>query len=169
LLKQHREMLERAKALGETGDGFNLIGHVPEAAESFLRLLSDFAAGQNLSDGLVQQTTLFLVRSDGRLLGETRLRHELTESLRIEGGHVGYFIHPDHRGLGYGREILRLSLLQLRRLKVENVLVTCNANNYRSRRVILANGGQFAYQSTVLTSGQPVDAFWIRVDPLPNA
>ncbi len=99
---------------------------------------------------------------DGRIVGETRIRHGLSPVLEIEGGHVGYFIHPDHRGRGLGNAILTLALRELAGLGVTKVLVTCNADNERSRRVIERNGGVFDRYTTSPKSGKQVMRFWIE-------
>ncbi len=80
---------------------------------------------------------------DGDLfIGEASIRHQLDARLMQEGGHIGYGIRPSHRGQGYGKRILALSLLECRRLGIERVLVTCLDSNIPSARIIEANGGQ---------------------------
>ena len=50
----------------------------------FVQKLRDYAKGINLPEGWVPGSTYWLVR-DGRVLGVSNLRHELTEFLRHEG------------------------------------------------------------------------------------
>ena len=112
------------------------------------------------------QTTRWLAL-DETVVGEVRMRHALSPRLEIEGGHVGYFIHPDHRGRGYGTLILRLALEQLRTFGVGDVLVTCDDDNLRRRRVIERNGGVFDRHTVSPRTGKAVATFWIR-KPLPS-
>ena len=50
---------------------------------------------------------------------------------------------PEQRGRGYATEILRLALVECRRLGIGRALVTCDIDNPASRRVIEKNGGEF--------------------------
>ena len=88
----------------------------------------------------VPQTTYFLY-VDGVPVGSGSVRNFLTDSLRKVGGHIGYTISPNYRGMGYGKEILRLLLIEAKKIGIDRVLVTANVNNIRSQRVALSNGG----------------------------
>ena len=79
-----------------------------------------------------------------RYLGVVSVRHRLTRSLRVFGGHIGYAIRPSERRKGYGRRILKLVLPKARKLGLKRVLVTCSPRNLASRKVIEGNGGVFA-------------------------
>jgi len=58
----------------------------------------------------VPATTYFTVRkADNKIVGSIQLRHELSDVLRIHGGHIGYGVCPSERGKGYGT--LQLSLV----------------------------------------------------------
>ena len=162
-LPSYLAMLEAAHARGETGDGYTLVDPKPLHRDpaGYVHRLREIEAGAALPAGWVPMGTRWLVGSDG-VVGECRIRHRLSPSLEIEGGHVGYFIHPEHRGQGLGRRILALALIELRRIGVTDVLVTCNADNERSRRVIEANGGTFDHYTTSPKSGKQVMRFWIR-------
>jgi len=89
---------------------------------------------------LVPETFWWLVEGD-EFIGVTSVRHELTESLRKVGGHIGYAIRPLKRRMGYGRLILELALEKAKELGLRRVLVTCDADNIASRKIIESNGG----------------------------
>jgi predicted acetyltransferase len=77
-------------------------------------------------------------------VGSLALRHELTEFLLREGGHIGYSVRPSARRRGHAREALRLALpLAREEVGLDRVLVTCRESNEASRRVIEANGGVY--------------------------
>lgn len=69
------------------------------------------------------------------------IRHSLTEHLLKIGGHIGYWIRPSKRNMGYGKKILAFSLPEAKKLGISKILVTCNDNNLSSRRIIEENGG----------------------------
>ena len=111
------------------------------AAEAELRAAADPRTHRDA--GLVSQTTLWLV--DGReYLGRLSIRHALTDRLRIEGGHIGYEIRPTRRRRGYATVILGMGLPIANGLGIDPALLTCDASNVASRRVIEANGGRLA-------------------------
>ena len=74
-------------------------------------------------------------------LGRIALRHELTDSLRAEGGHIGYDVRPSARR-GHATAMLAAVLPHARAMGIDAVLLTCDASNVASRRVIEANGGE---------------------------
>jgi predicted acetyltransferase len=89
----------------------------------------------------VPQTTLWLL--DGQeYLGRLSIRHALTDQLRIEGGHIGFEIRPTQRRRGYATVMLRTSLPIANELGIDPALLTCDATNIASRRVIESNGGR---------------------------
>ena len=46
--------------------------------------------------------TYYYLWNEGKLIGEFRITHHLTEALRNGAGHIGYSIKRDERGKGYG-------------------------------------------------------------------
>ncbi len=101
----------------------------------------EIARGIDLPTGFVRQTIYWLYDGD-RPVGSAKLRHALTDALRIEGGNIGYGIRPTERNKGYGRALLRLMLAEAGRQGLDRVLVTINNMNLPSLRVARANGGR---------------------------
>ena len=167
-LGEYLGMTDAAAGRGEDGDGYTLTitSIVRRDPDGYLARLVELERGIDLPDGWVPMTTRWLADlsagAPGRVVGETRIRHALSPALEIEGGHVGYFVHPDHRGRGLGNAILALALRELAGLGVTRVLVTCNADNERSRRVIERNGGVFDRYTVSPKSGKQVMRFWIE-------
>jgi predicted acetyltransferase len=92
-------------------------------------------------DGRVPQTTLWW-RDGPEYLGRVGIRHHLTPALRERGGHIGYDVRPSARRQGHAAAMLRAALPVARDLGLDRVLLTTDADNVASQRVILANGGE---------------------------
>ncbi|MDD3242415.1 MAG: GNAT family N-acetyltransferase [Eubacteriales bacterium] len=125
----------------------------------WLKLLDNQHRGIDTGEDPAQ--TLFLLkREDGAVLGAVSLRHALTRSNWLDGGHVGYGIRPEFRGQGYGNRILRLAVEKLAEMGVKRVLVTCDSDNEASRCVIQKTGGVLE-NHTQDEDGVAIDRYWI--------
>lgn len=127
--------------IGTNENGFHndVYGKSYEEYRRWLAREVRFDRGE-LEDWMMPQSSYWLF--DGRHpVGYGRLRHRLNDSLRETSGHIGYAIRSSERGRGYGRELLRLLVAECDRLGIDPVQVGANADNARSNRVILANGG----------------------------
>jgi len=109
---------------------------------AYLEMVKNHRLGLNLPKNWVPATTFWLIDGD-EYIGTGSVRHALTDALRIVGGHIGYFIRPSRRRMGYGTLILKLLLAEAAKLGIANALVTCFADNVGSRKIIEANGGVF--------------------------
>jgi predicted acetyltransferase len=65
----------------------------------------------------------------------------LLSFLRLMGGHIGYSVRPRFRRKGFAGQILDLALIEARNLGIGEALLTCDADNFASRRVIESHGG----------------------------
>ena len=91
--------------------------------------------------GYVPQTILWWVAGE-EYLGRVNIRHRLTESLRHEGGNIGYVVRPGARRRGHATAMLAAALPVAAGLGIESALLDCEADNVASRRVIEKNGGR---------------------------
>jgi predicted acetyltransferase len=91
-------------------------------------------------EGYVPSTTLWWVEGE-EFLGRIAVRHRLTTHLLELGGHIGYDVRPSARRRGHATAMLRAVLPVARGLGIESALVTCDADNVASRKVIEHNGG----------------------------
>jgi predicted acetyltransferase len=108
----------------------------------YLRALDDRRTGANVPAGSVRATWL-VATVDDVIVGRASIRHDLNEFLAREAGHIGYCVLPEHRRRGYATEILRQSLVIIRDIGVDRVLITCDDDNVGSATVIERGGGVF--------------------------
>lgn len=98
--------------------------------------------------GWVPSTHLWYI--DGtEFIGRLSIRHGMTPWLRDYGGHIGYDVRPSARRRGHATAMLKEALPWCSRLGIDPALVTCDAGNEASRRVIEHAGGVFEDQRDV--------------------
>lgn len=118
--------------------------HQPEAFAGYVRdLLAE--RGPVQPPGKVPCTTLWWVDGDD-FLGRLAIRHVLTPSLLVYGGHIGYDVRPSARRRGHATAMLAAALPIARDLGIDRALLTCDAANAISRRVIEGAGGVYEDQ-----------------------
>ena len=84
----------------------------------------------------------FFAVDEDNFIGVVHIRIRLTDNLLRYGGHIGYGINPKYWKMGYGKELLRLTLRQYRDLiEDERILITCDDDNIGSYKIIEASGG----------------------------
>ena len=130
--------------------------------DAYLQRLAMFASGVNLPAERVPSSEFYLL-GDGRLIGRAALRRSLNAELEIIGGHIGYDIRPSERGRGFGTLILRLVLEKAREIGLKKVLLTCDADNVASARVIENNGGRLDKQIIYEKTGKLISQYWIEL------
>jgi predicted acetyltransferase len=106
----------------------------------FLDRTERLRQGIGLSETWVPETFL-VAEVGGQIVGRVAIRHHLNPSLRLVGGHIGYSVRPRFRRNGFAGQILDLALVEARNLGIGEALLTCDADNFASRRVIESHGG----------------------------
>lgn len=136
------EPLARQAQAALAAEGFDF-GLWPESEPwlAYLDRLEREQRGEGLPPGRVPMTFLY-AEVHGRVVGRTSVRHMLSATLCVMGGHVGYAVLPGERRRGYATAILRRSLDVARGVGVGPVLVTCREDNPASLAVIRHCGGR---------------------------
>jgi predicted acetyltransferase len=148
----------------ETGeDWFTNFPLALEDFAAFVRELEDEARGISLPPGIVPQQTYWLVKDGATVLGEIRLRPQLTEPFEQHHGHIGYNTRPSARGHGYATRMLALVLEKAREQGLPRVMLTIEGENPASARVIAKNGGRLEWQRQEPASGEMLACYWIEL------
>ena len=115
------------------------------------------------ADGKVPDSVFFLLDTErDRLLGAINIRHYLNEYLLKEGGHIGDGIRPSERRKGYATEMIRLALIECRKLGIKKVLMTCDKDNLGSAKSIINNGGILENEFRN-SKGEIEQRYWITI------
>ena len=111
-----------------------------EYKNDVLPTLISYEHPTNMPDWFVPETYYYLW-DEGRLVGEFRIRHHLTDALREGAGHIGYSILKECRGKGYGTEGLRLTVQIAKEIVPEDeIYLRVNKDNIASQKVMINNG-----------------------------
>ncbi len=125
--------------IGSDLDVFGESWHTEEGFAAYVETtLAD--AERPRRPGLVCQTSWWWVEGE-EYIGRISLRHELNDDLREWGGHIGYDVRRSRRREGHATRMLAAVLLEAAARGIDPALLTCEAGNPASRRVIEANGG----------------------------
>ena len=118
---------------------------------------------QEPKEGKVPDSVFFLLDEERNiLLGAVNIRHYLNEHLLQYGGHIGDGIRPSERRKGYATEMIRLALLECKKLGIDKVLMVCNKSNVGSAKSIIKNGG-ILENEFVDEDGEINQRYWIEL------
>ena len=118
------------------------------------------ADATNPKPGFVPASTYFALDVERNIVvGAVNIRHYLNEFLLNTGGHIGDGIRPSERRKGYATEMIRLALIECKKLGIDRVLICCNSDNIGSKKSILNNGG--VLENIVMDEGKPMERYWI--------
>jgi predicted acetyltransferase len=136
------DVFEMLKGIGKVENSFTnpTCGMTFCEFKEWLKQQEQWDKGEMLPDGYVAQSIFWLYDND-KPIGIGKIRHELTEDSRKNGGNIGYAISSLHRGKGYGGIILKLLLEEAQKIGVNEIILTIDKNNIPSKNVCEKNGG----------------------------
>ena len=114
-------------------------------------------------EGKVPDSVFFLLDEERNiLLGAVNIRHYLNDYLLKYAGHIGDGIRPSERRKGFATEMIRLSLIECKKLGIERVLMVCDKTNVGSAKSIIKNGGVLENEF-VDKDGKTHQRYWIEL------
>ena len=129
--------------------------------EEFIEDLIASSKGINIEEDWAPFTTYWLV-SNLELIGVIRIRHHINSKELKLAGHIGYEIVSSERRKGYGTKILALGLHKASELGLEEVIITCDADNIGSKAVIKKFESNYIGTSVDDETGKDVNQYKVR-------
>lgn len=142
------DIFDMLKEIGTTENSFTNPVHemTYEQFKKWLIQQEKWSREEDLPPGYVGQTIYWLYDGE-RPVGFGKIRHQLTEASRRSGGSIGYAIRPQCRRKGYGKAILRMLLVEAKRKRIKELLLTVDKGNIASKKVIEGNNGILIYEN----------------------
>ena len=127
------------------------------------RIESDIKiAGEEIPSGGVKTLVRWAQNEKKEIIGTCRIRLALNSNLEKTGGHIGYDVRPKYRKKGFGTEILKLALLEIRKNGIKDILITCDDDNIGSYKIIEKNGGKLENKIWDSEIEKEVRRYWIE-------
>jgi len=116
-------------------------------------------------NGLVPDSTFFCLDEERNIfVGAVNIRHSLSESLLLNGGHIGDGVRPSERRKGIATKMIALALEECKKLGLHKVLMVCDKENIGSAKSIVNNGG--ILENEIVVDGVTEQRYWITLSPL---
>ncbi len=111
-------------------------------------------------DGKVPDSTFFCLDEEQNIfVGAVNIRMYLTESMLLNGGHIGDGVRPSQRRKGIATKMIGLALEECRKLGIDRVLMVCDKENIGSAKSIMNNGG--VLENEIEVDGVLEQRYWI--------
>ena len=88
------------------------------------------------------RSNLYLALYNGSVIGMLYVRYEMPRQLRHAYGDIGYSVRPSARNMGFGTEMLKFGLQNLRDNGRDYAILVCDQKNVGSAKMIVKNGGK---------------------------
>lgn len=96
---------------------------------------------------------------DGKLIGMINIRYNLRKEMYLYYGNIGYCVRKSERRKGYASEMLRLSLLEAKKIGLDKVLLTVDHDNLGSIATMKSNGA--VLENELPYRGKMTQRYWI--------
>ena len=127
----------------------------------FDHYLRELEVKEGNEEGLVPDSTFFCLDEERNIfVGAVNIRHYLSESLLLNGGHIGDGVLPSERRKGVATRMIALALEECKKLGIGDILMVCDKENIGSAKSIINNGGEL--ENEVVVNGVVEQRYWIK-------
>lgn len=84
---------------------------------------------------------MYIMYVDNYPVGDIGIRTKINKFYEKHSGNIFYKIRPSERNKGYGSKMLKLALIESKKLGFNEVKLQCNVLNFGSQKVIENNNG----------------------------
>lgn len=116
------------------------------------------------TEKLVPDSTFFCLDTEKNVfVAAVNIRHYLNDVLLLQGGHIGYGVHPSYRKQGIATKMLELALVECKSLckDTDKVLVVADKDNIGSVKCIENNGG--ILENEVIVDDETLRRYFISI------
>lgn len=124
-------------------ESYSLYIKAEDNFDEFIIQLNEASEGKNLPEGWVPCSSFWLVDEKEEVIGVIRIRHSVDSDFLQMIGHIGYEIKSTQRKMGHGTNILKLGLIEAKKIGLGVVLITCDEDNLGSLRIIEKFDGKY--------------------------
>ena len=128
---------------------------------ALLERIEEIRNGIRLPENYVASTTYWLI-DKGEIVGVSNLRHELNDSIRFMGGHIGLSNRPSVRKSGVGKILMQKTIEQAMNMGIREIHIHCEKSNPASANLIKSCGGELHSEVTGDAHPGVVQRFIIR-------
>jgi predicted acetyltransferase len=162
-MEYKQQILEYKNEFMENGDSLAGTSYLEQydVCEEWMKFVSDNEKESTKHTEVTASVFLAIREEDNKLVGMINIRHSLNEYLYNYGGHIGYSVRRNERRKGYAREMLKIVLEECRKLEMKKVLLTCDADNIASAKIIKSCGG--ILENEVPNDEELIQRYWIEL------
>ena len=110
--------------------------------EEFKVICNDYIKEEKeINEHLNTTTSRYILFDGNKPIGEVGIRTTLNDFWINKGSQIYYKIRKSERGKSYGNTILKLALIEAKKIGFKKVRINCNNKNIASKNIIIKNGG----------------------------
>ena len=129
---------------------------------NFSTYLESLDVKNNGESNLVPDSTFFCLDTNRNIfVGAINNRHQLNDSLLLNGGHIGDGVRPSERRKGIATKMIGLALQECKKLGINRILLVCDKENIASAKSILNNGG--VMENEIKVGNTIEQRYWIDI------